>query len=121
MSDNEIRVALAEWLGWAFAPMADAANGVRLFDVTGPNGERYFTKSHIGIDKIIPNYPADLNAMHEAEGRLSHDEWRIFLGFLMGERVIPKLASMEDFHKAWRATARQRAEALLRTIGKWKD
>lgn len=64
----------------------------------------------------------DMNAIHEIELRLNHDEWRIYLGFLNHKRVvIPTLMSMEEFHQCWNATAAQRAEAFLKTIGRWKD
>jgi len=59
----------------------------------------------------------DLNAMHEAEKvfRTRHTtdfiEMRNWLFEICGRNA--------DF--AWHATAAQRAEAFLRTLGKWKD
>jgi len=64
----------------------------------------------------VPNYLNDLNAMHEAEevlGGPSDYKWAGYCNFLsdvcgeMGSRI--------------HASAEQRAEALLKTIGKWKD
>jgi len=63
----------------------------------------------------IPDYSNDLNAMHEAEKMLTDlDLYRRFLYLVVLED--PSNTSNEP---AW-ATATQRAEAFLRTIGKWK-
>lgn len=59
----------------------------------------------------IPNYCGDLNAMHEAEAKQS---WGTickidsYLKQMFGNVIL-------------RCTARQRAEAFLRTIGKWEE
>lgn len=61
--------------------------------------------------KCAKNYCKDLNAMHEAEMELSphqRDQMRMRLNVTLGEEY-------------WRATARQRAEAFLRTLGKWEE
>jgi hypothetical protein len=62
-------------------------------------------------DNFIPNYCKDLNAMHKAEWSLTDDQlWRM-------AREIER----NDEQWYFRATARQRAEAFLRTLGKWKE
>ena len=53
---------------------------------------------------------ADLNAMHEAEKVLTFDEWDIYCVHLGDTQ--PSCA---------KANARQRAEAFLRTLGKWEE
>ena len=53
----------------------------------------------------IPDYLNDLNAMHEAEQTLDGNQRLPYLVLLQGH-CFP--------------TAAQRAEAFLRTIGKWK-
>lgn len=55
----------------------------------------------------IPRYSTDLNAMHEAEKVLT-DHWD---GFHFRNHLC------NNIH----ATAHQRAEAFLKTIGKWRD
>lgn len=107
MTEQEQRIAIAE-----------ACPGWRVADETGMSNLVHWTQNGT---RMLSNPLDDLNAMHEAEKTLTHDQWRIYLGFIMGERTIPKLASMEEFHRAWNATAAQRAEAFLRTIGKWRD
>ena len=60
----------------------------------------------------VPNYTEDLNAMHEAEKVLTPSQ------------IAPYVDSCEEMNKKWAtpafATAAQRAEAFLRTIGKWE-
>jgi hypothetical protein len=71
----------------------------------------------------IPNFLNDLNAMHEAEKLLSEKQQVWYLQKLtqarLREGVGGMIACMID--KTTFATALQRAEALLRTIGKWKE
>lgn len=67
---------------------------------------------------LIPDYPFDLNAMHEAEKVLIGDEpenselWCDFQ-----TNLVIACPAYLSYH----ATAAQRAEAFLRTIGKWEE
>ena len=59
-----------------------------------------------------PNYCNDLNAMHEAEKVLGEKR----------NHYIDTLGTMyKDSWEFATATARQRAEAFLRTLGKWEE
>ena len=62
---------------------------------------------------LIPDYLNDLNAMHEAEKVLT------------SEQVTSYVYLLESMNDRWStpafATAAQRAEAFLRTIGKWEE
>jgi hypothetical protein len=63
---------------------------------------------------VIRNYFTDLNAMHEIESQLDNASWWIFvekLTSICGAGVALCISS----------TAMQRAEAFLRTIGKWSE
>jgi hypothetical protein len=62
----------------------------------------------------IPDYLNDLNAMHEAEKVLVRLQWVSYLR---------RLQTLCDESVSWpiHATASQRAEAFLRTIGKWEE
>jgi hypothetical protein len=71
------------------------------------------------------NYHTNLNAMHEAEKTLQPKEREDFANELF---EIVKLNAIYSFRGAVRgqfshlhATAAQRAEAFLRTIGQWED
>lgn len=60
----------------------------------------------------------DLNAMHEAEKVLTDDQWFKYWLFLGGDWNDSGLIG---YSSMLHATAAQRAEAFLRTIGKWED
>jgi len=61
-------------------------------------------------DNFIPNYCKNLNAMHQAEETLSDGElWTM-------KYNLPSQGGLE-----FRSTARQRAEAFLRTLGLWEE
>lgn len=57
------------------------------------------------------DYCGDLNAMHEAEDELSGNQYMVYA--LMLDAVEGSLFGI-------RATARHRAEAFLRALGKWE-
>ncbi len=67
----------------------------------------------------LPDYLNDLNAMHEAEKVLSRGQnYNQSRGF---GRYKTALAEVCDEQHPIDATAAQRAEAFLRTIGKWQE
>lgn len=81
---------------------------------------------------FVPDYLNDLNAMHEAEKTLDSkpiDERSMYYDFLLlvtpgWPPWLPSGEPPDSFEMDWkivRATAAQRAEAFLRTIGKWVD
>ena len=65
-----------------------------------------------------PDYPNDLNAMHEAEKLLLEtDKWNTYEDYLC---VV--CSRINEFpQELTHATAAQRAEAFLRTIGMWAE
>ena len=64
--------------------------------------------------KCSKDYCKDLNAMHEAEKTLSETNMFVMAHYI--EQLVNKNGQFY-FH----ATARQRAEAFLRTLGKWEE
>lgn len=66
----------------------------------------------------IPCYPSDLNAMHEAEKVLNHEQNRKYR-----DELCTAVASAAAFGQIgfywWNATAAQRAEAFLKATGLW--
>jgi hypothetical protein len=68
-----------------------------------------------GVVKIIPDYLNDLNACHEMEKLLTVEQWVSYWSFLEPLACRPNNTSI--LH----ATAAQRCEAFLRTIGKWEE
>ena len=69
-----------------------------------------------GVHDEPPDYLNDLNAMHEAEKVFLKMETLCFWE-TYSNRLTTSLGCLDIFH----ATATQRAEAFLRTIGKWED
>jgi len=110
MTDLEINIAIAEMCGWGFLSKDK-------FIVIPPN-------SPYSVQPLstIPDYVNDLNAMAEAEQILDSTNGGITdpscLRYAYGSeiyRIVPN--DIQPF----RASARHRAEALLRTVGKWKE
>jgi len=101
MSEQEINEAIAEACGRERNP-----DGGWYPD----NGLRVGTQA-------IPDYCGDLNAMHEAEKSISNDLWQCYFNQLA--RVTK--AEQSDDRVFFCATARHRAEAFLRVMGKWKE
>ena len=101
MTDQEINKAIAEALGWSHVRQVNH----RIFDQ--PKSGMVGTN---GVNKTgwpVPDYVNYLDAMHEAEQTLkTHDQAHEFRMLLHGDVS---------------ATARQRAEAFLRTLGKWRE
>lgn len=82
-----------------------------------PNGE-WFPDNGLTVgSQGIPDYCTDLNAMHEAEKVLAPKNWN---NFSENWWIYYKLLRVNDADKAIHATSRQRAEAFLRTLGKWE-
>jgi hypothetical protein len=105
------RTAIAEACGWKMY-CQEAINGnwgTKDKWITAPDGTSQFRHN-------IPDYLNDLNSMHDAENEMTLDEQ---------DKYAQLLAEM--FHgPGWsfaliHATAAQRVEAFLRTIGKWED
>lgn len=66
----------------------------------------------------VPAYLKDLNAMHQVEKKAPNEYWSE-LAKVTDSWIHSNISLMIE--RVAHATAAQRAEALLRTIGKWKD
>ena len=67
------------------------------------------------VELIGTNYAADLNACHEFEKSFNNCEVK------WGEYRHNLMFTLERERHELHATARQRCEAYLRTLGKWKE
>ena len=99
MTDEQINIAIAEACG-----------------IAGEDkwGSLYHT--YHGYVRDCPDYCTDLNAMHEAEKTLLQNDallWHKYATYL-DENYINQPYTIG-------ATARQRAEAFLRTLDLWKE
>ena len=106
MNDNEINIAIAEACGWKYSEK---------FDHWEKDGQVAFCDGNSLHYRQLPSYTADLNAMHEAEKVLTAEQFQDYDSELTDQYVLHQ--SNNPIH----ATARQRAEAFLRTSGKWKE
>ncbi len=105
MSEDEINKAIAKICGWKNLA----------FDVWH-NGTVGVLPTNKDVRSKIPNYCNDLNAMHEAEKflflkKMAHRYFLHLADFWKGNQ--------SDYY--FHSTARQRAEAFLRTLGKWEE
>lgn len=116
MKPEDQRIAIAEACGWKEV--------VRTIDsrkeLTGitPNKMRVMHKG-VYRDHIsdVPDYLNDLNAMHEAEKVLTN-----YQRVMMIKELYKMFEFEEDaYHRDFDATASQRSEAFLRTLGLWKE
>lgn len=112
MTPEKQRIAIAEACGWK---NVDAGSG-RVWGVTTRHKG---TPSEFDVCVDVPNYPFDLNAMHEAEMILPRPTYHVDYWQKGYGRFQTLLA--EFTITPYSATAAQRAEAFLRTIGKWKE
>lgn len=113
MTDEQINAAIAEACGWTEIQDSGVWHHHKLWGYPplkpGQGGNSF---------QYLPDYCTDLNAMHEAEKILAPKSWNNFSD------------KWWDYHnnlqrvtegRAIYATARQRAEAFLRTLGLWKE
>jgi hypothetical protein len=109
MTDEQINAAIARECGWK---SKEETNGSPwLWWRIGKDGRMESTIN-------ASNYCTDLNAMHEAEKLLAPKNWDRF-----SEKWWDYYHQLVDGDvcKTIHATARQRAEAFLRTLGKWEE
>lgn len=136
MTDQEMQSSILSALGWVpeFVPsnkeIAAAKDGTGQYEGaagypigSGPLGGMQATwwKNPKGEFETPPDYPKDLNAMREAVANLKPDDanrWAEELDKITAFGANPHWTNR--YHLA-NATARQRAEAFLKVIGKWKD
>lgn len=121
MSEEEINVAIAECCGWDTDPIESHPWTSRGQWVVKP-----WNKKRELCSKIMnmPRYCGDLNAMHEAEKvLLIGDTKQVIHATNRYTNELCKLLGCMDtaLFLFTHATAAQRAEAFLRTLGKWRE
>ena len=98
--------------------MTDQQINQRIAEACGLKPKRrtvYYPKSGMKVETVPPpSYCSDLNAMHDAEKTLTDA-----IMFVMAHH-IERLVSAHGQHY-FHASARQRAEAFLRALGKWEE
>lgn len=114
MTDQEINEAIAKACGWTFGPTR--TDGIPEWH--RPDGS-------VCNSGVLPDFCNDLNAMHDAEVLLENeiaeaDQYYTTLAELtMADDE--ELCTSVRYRYLANATARQRAEAFLRTKGLWRE
>lgn len=120
LSDEELRVRCAELCGWHFYHDADETIMVAPGS-NWPQLPHWIARGMIKGDgrpsapltdlSLSPNYPADLNAMHEALKLVPHEKQPYYMDHLT-RFVMMKSEGVSDWERH-NATARQRCIAFI--------
>ena len=118
MMKEEINIAIAEYCCWRNIKEIDYQPVGTDPYIDGPSqiwmGIHPESDSDSKEYEVIPDYCNDLNEMHEAEKILfTTNNWDA----CAYESALQK----ETTSWAWHSTAKQRAEAFLKTIGNWEE
>lgn len=126
MTPERQRIAIAEWEGWSPGSWVEYAStcsgGVKSGRFWSHEG---YTNRDGRVLKKLPDYLNSLDAIHEAVVAFKqtvNDPDRRWSDALM--RVIQDhecCGAVEARYRTASATAAQRAEALLRTVGRWEE
>lgn len=120
MTDTEIRIAIAEACGWEWRPDPHIQHPAKLRWWIAPH-MKDLPGCGVGTSEgECPDYLNDLNAVHEAENTLDNSTQN-GIGQTQWHRYRDNLVNVTGNSFPINATAHQRAEAFLRTLGKWKD
>jgi hypothetical protein len=120
MTDDQINIAIAEACGWIECEYVDS---LTLCKGKHENAFPQYPSGH----SQLPDYCNDLNAMHDAEGHFKTvTEQMQYAANVLQVRGQGELFDENDLNvdHCWiarSATARQCAEAFLKTIGKWEE
>jgi hypothetical protein len=122
MKPEQQRIAIAEACGWTPLSSEEVRrrNAGQFYLQDGP-WWRSEAERIVCTQKDLPDYCNDLNAMHEAEKKLCSTECAKYRDTLCSNPAVfdDSIGACIDWQIV-HATARQRAEAFLRTINKWK-
>jgi len=123
MKPEAQRIAIAEASGWTpevrrmYAGVKNVHGWGKNLHLSLGDSNRLFAT----IAAEFPDYLSDLNAMHEAESTLEGDRafaYYAILAEVTGSRAFS--LRPQQLRAVAHATAAQRAEAFLRTLGKWE-
>lgn len=103
MTSEQQRIAIGEWVGWQ--------RGTPRWNFGRICNARFETAEQ------LPDFCGDLNVIHEAEKHLAAHQWSEYRLTLTEVCTHYRLADWQGY--AINASAAQRAEALLRTLGLW--
>ncbi len=100
MTDEPLNKTIAKAINWKPFTLS--------FDMQGKPIE--------GWDKV-PNFCGDLNLMNDVEKTLSDEQYKLYHSFLFNDSYADGKINIESRRNYISASARQRAEAFIRTLG----
>jgi hypothetical protein len=115
MKPEEQQIAIAEFCGYRFIPMGKGPTGFYYLNCTSEEDVDLAIKGKLNgatPSYNLPDYLNDLNAIHKATMLLTETQRKAMRYWLY---------QLTDQMSAHIADAPTRCEALLRTIGKWKE
>jgi hypothetical protein len=124
MTKEEQRIAIGEWMGWTW-------QGDKSWEKCSDwyyCDWYYWSLNGVGTYLRLPNYPEDLNAIHEAVFKLSllaKVEYSVQLRIVVSRFHVgwETLSPLMKNYYAENAAAPQRSEAFCRTLWpeRWKE
>lgn len=119
MTNEQIRIAIAEKCGWV--RLERSTGIITKYPVdTARSAKLWWLDSYGKVAYWVPNYPEDLNAMHEAEKTIKgEDQVKYYYELLLA--VTGRYTRLETDFNFLHATAHQRSEAWCRTFELWKE
>lgn len=108
---DEIRIKIAEYLGWTKIYLYEDKYG----DILTGKPPADWPKRH-PYDKTVPGFPWSLDAMFWAEEKLTKEQCKKFHDHLREGVESPQDAKCNAQRWTWHSTAHQRAYAFVLTI-----
>lgn len=117
MTTEQQRIAISEWMGYKIERRESLLQGLSC--LIHPDGHVIVSdEEEFQFDDIVgslPDYPLDLNAMHEAEKKLSEEQDGVYFNWLK-TLFCPDKCYTNLCGYVICATSQQRSEALCRTL-----
>ncbi len=122
MTPEAQRIAIAEAQGWKRSSEYDYSlyGVVKCGEPATLRAACYERSGVLARLEHLPDYTNDLNAMHEAEAALNRDN-QVRYYWCLADVVNPMRTPDKITFPLIHASAAQRAEAYLRTLGLWKE
>ena len=120
MTNDEIRVKVAELCGWTFEPSRERQKRGYLISPKFKEKVTLWKDGQLGGGDALPNYPEDLNACAEMESTLKDDQYERYLLDLWNiatdkERPVHNECAPTRFERAYlSATPLHRCLAFLK-------
>jgi hypothetical protein len=118
MTPDQINIAIAELCGWKRGTKKEASFSNPAITI---ENECWYQPPNTFPFRRVPDYHSDLNAVHEAETQhgFHNLEYKRLLTWVCDHDW--QHATVKTHRNPIFATAPQRCEALLKTVGKWTE